>query len=172
MVDRGSALDPHFWHFHSFSPYHEPTESPFLLPRIYSLNLAFQYRSVRFQPYCRSSWQAHGIMTSWWVFESILGRFIRSLTVVDQTIVDRRLRCGQVMLSTALQWRLLYPIIHHYYRYRLQDSHNRTRRKEGEAADLGHSRARALPHHHDGILSRCYGYPSGLRCDRWAIIPK
>lgn len=71
-------------------------------------------------------------------------QFTQPTCPTDQTPADRRLGRGKIMLPPAIQRGLLYPVLHHHHRYRLQDPHNRIGWQAGEAADLGHGGPRTL----------------------------
>jgi hypothetical protein len=86
-----------------------------------------------------------------------------TLPRVDQTTPHRRLGRRQIVLSAALQRRLVHALVHHHHRHRLQDPHHRARRQAREAADMGYRRSRALPDHHHSLLQRCHGYPASIR---------
>uniref|UniRef100_A0A8D2B5C8 Ras-related protein Rab-35 n=1 Tax=Sciurus vulgaris TaxID=55149 RepID=A0A8D2B5C8_SCIVU len=72
-----------------------------------------------------------------------------------QAAHHRRQRCGQEQLAVTIRRQHVLRQLHHHHRSGFQDSDSGDQRGEGEAADLGHSGAGALPHHHLHVVVTC-----------------
>ncbi|XP_063081825.1 ras-related protein Rab-35 isoform X1 [Cavia porcellus] len=69
-----------------------------------------------------------------------------------QAAHHRRQRCGQEQFTVTICRQHFLRQLHHHDWSGFQDSDCGDQRGEGEAADLGHSWAGALPHHHLHVL--------------------
>ncbi|KAI2568263.1 RAB35, member RAS oncogene family [Homo sapiens] len=85
-------------------------------------------------------------------------------------------KCGQEQFTVAFCRQHFLRQLHHHDRSGFQDPDRGDQRGEGEAADLGHSGAGALPHHHLHVLSGDPRGHCGLRrhqcrvlCQRQAV---
>ncbi|XP_074258262.1 ras-related protein Rab-35 isoform X1 [Saimiri boliviensis] len=87
-----------------------------------------------------------------------------------QAAHHRRQRCGQEQFTVAFCRQHFLRQLHHHDWSGFQDPDRGDKRGEGEAADLGHGGAGALPHHHLHVLS---GDPRGhcsLRCHQCRVL--
>uniref|UniRef100_A0A8C4JZ13 small monomeric GTPase n=1 Tax=Dromaius novaehollandiae TaxID=8790 RepID=A0A8C4JZ13_DRONO len=101
--------------------------------------------------------------------EGVLGPELR-LHVQDPD--HRQQQRGQDLLPLPVRRRLLHARLRQHRRHRLQGQNHLPQRQAHQAADLGHRRAGAVPHHHHRLLPRGHGLHPHVRHHQRGVLQR